>query len=416
LDDGAYLHFDGASWQSAKTGYQGDVLDLRVESEDSVFAITEQGSVIHYDGVHWSAQPVTPGPALRGIDTDLAGGIVIVGDAGRILRWNGAGWSHDLSPTKRDLRDVATLGPSLAIAVGQYALIEWNGDTWAPIAYGPPKDLNAIWSTSSGNAWSVGTFGVVLQREGNTGQWSAVNVPVLDDLHSIWGTSGGFLTAVGDSGTIIMASGDGIFTASPSPTKHNLHGVWGRSSTDIYAVGNAATVVHFNGIDWSLVTTGSLETSLQTIGGSAQEPWSLFSMGLHAVHLGPFLTVPDFASPRPNELWLNQTLEWTATGDTVASFQNYRMFGPTGSTAWSIMAPGALERFKLPDINAIENQLLFPNGTKRMVIYRVRHEGFDINKFDGRIFRLMDWRAWVLMTYLFDDNSTTVETGTVPGT
>ena len=79
------------------------------------------------------------------------------------------------------------------------------------------------------------------------------------------------------------------------------------------------------------------------------------------------------------------------------------------------MTPGELRNFKLPDLSAIEGIPIFTNGQKRSILYRVQHPEFDINDFDNRVFRLMDWRAWVLHSFTFDAPNQDVPTGTVPG-
>lgn len=415
LDDGSYLVWDGASWVTTLSGYSGDVLDVWADSDSNVFAATREGTVIHYNGQSWYPQPIPQGPPLRAIASDLDGGAIVVGDAGRILRWNGVGWSTDESPTSRDLRGVAALGAAHAVAVGSYTILEWDGLEWTEAAFGPPKDLQAVWANGVGDAWASGAAGVLLKRSQSSSSWVAVDVPVYETLHGLWGSSDGLIIGVGGRGTILLGSEESAFVAANSPTNRTLRDVWGRSAKDVYAVGDAATVIHYDGVGWSVVSQGSIESSLRTIDGAGPSGETIFAMGTHAVHLDRFLTVPTFTSPAPKGLWNKQSISWDAPGGGDASFHSFRIYGPNGALAWSIMAPGQPFWFGLPDLAKIEGLPIVPNGQKRLILYRIDHPDFDIDDYDSRIFRLMDWRAWALLTYLFDDPSQVVDTGTVPG-
>jgi len=415
LDDGSYLHHNGADWQEEDSGYGGDVLGLWAHGADSVFATTRQGTVIHYDGTYWSAQPVASGPPLNAVVSDNAGGAIVVGDGGRIMRWNGVGWTTDDSGTLHDLRGVNAFGPSGAVAVGAYVILEWDGNVWTETPFGPPKDLHAVWGPGAGDTWAVGADGIVLRRTASDGHWSAIGAPVYDDLYGLWGTSEGFVMAVGGGGRAIMSAGDGVFEVAQTPVQRTLRAVWGRSASDIYAVGDAATIVHFDGTAWSLVTEETLSTSLRALGGDPAGA-ELFAMGTHAVDLSPFLKIPTFANPAPNQAWNKTAISWSVKpGGGVASFNNLRLYGPSGALAWAIMAPGHLTDMTLPDLGKIEGLPLFPVGQKRVFLYRVQHPDFDIDGFDSRVFRLMDWRAWVIDSYTFDAADTSVPVDTVPG-
>lgn len=416
LDDGSYLHHDGASWKRVDSGYPGDVLDLAALATDDVFAVTEQGTVLHFNGEAWAAQPVAKGPALNGIASDAKGGVICVGEAGRILRHNGVGWSTDVAPTNKPLRDVVALGPSSAVAVGAYVILEYTDGVWTEAAFGPPKDLHAAWGAGVGDVWAVGANGIVLRRHAGSKKWKAVDVPFLDNLYDVWGTQDGFLVGVGAGGKVLMGTGNGQFEVVQTPTLRTLRGVWGRSPTDVYAVGDGATVVHYDGVSWSLTAEEKIETSLRAIDGVGSYGAELFAMGIHAVQLGPFLRVPIFSSPQFGSLWNRHDMSWTTDGTgPLASFNSMRIYGPTGALAWSIMAPGETRDFGLPDLGKIEGLPIFPNGQKRLILYRVQHPDFDIDGYDSRVFRLMDWRAWVLQSFLFDNPEAEVPTGTVPG-
>ncbi|MFT7625401.1 MAG: hypothetical protein ACI9WU_004592, partial [Myxococcota bacterium] len=418
LDDGSYLVDDGAGFGRVISGYPGDIYGLWAKTANDVFATTSRGGVIHFDGVGWSAQPVPTGAQLNAIRPDGGGGAWVVGDRGRILHWDGAGWDEPSEPvTARDIRDVHAFGPEAAVAVGAYVILNYENGLWSEVPFGPPKDLRAIWAPGAGDAWAAGADGVLLRRAASTGAWSAVNVPFYEDLNGIWGTADGALVAVGSGGRLVFGAADELEVVQ-TPTQRTLRDVWGRSDDDIYAVGDGATVVHFDGVDWKVLTENELEVSLRAIDGSGLVGDRVLAMGVHAVHLDPFMRVPSYQSPAPNQLWNQQNVSYSvAPNGAVASFDNVRIFGPDGAMAWGIMAPGHLASYTLPDLGKIEGLPLPPAGQKRFILYRVEHPDFDIDDFDSRVFSLADWRSWVLTSFMFDAEAqgSNVEVDTVPG-
>ena len=397
LDDGAWLHEAAGAWSAEKTGYPGDIEDALARSGKDVFAVTHEGGVIHYDGKAWTAQGVAPGPPLRAVQDDLAGGVVVVGDAGRVLRWNGSGWAADISGTKADLRDVVAIGPNAEVAVGRYSLLEWDGSAWTPVPFGPPKDLFAASRAGPGEVVAVGGSGVLLRRSAGAA-WKAVTVPFYDDLYGVAGTSAGLVVAVGAHGGVALGSADGTFTTMQAPTTRTLRDVVIRAADDVIAVGDAATVVRFDGGDWTLVSQQTIEATLRTVTAAGTE---VFALGSHAVHLGPFVTVPTFSSPVPDGPWDRARFTWAAPGGAEPSFHALRLYGQTGAVAWATMAPGWTTSFQLPNLlpEGIANP---PPGPKTVIGYRVQHPSFDIDSFDNRAFRLTDWSAWALYRFAFD--------------
>ncbi len=415
LDKGPYLVDEGAGFDKVLSGYAGDVHDVWAPKADHAFATTRSGTVIVWNGIGWSAQPVPTGNALNAVVPDGGQGAWVVGDEGRILRWDGAGWNTFDPVTDRDLRDAHAFGPEAAIAVGAYVILEYADGAWAEVPWGPPKDLHAVWAPGAGDAWAVGADGIVLRRAAATGSWSAVNVAFYEDLHGVWGTGDGALVAVGRGGQVLIGSGDELEVVS-TPTTRTLRDVWGRSADDVYAVGDAATVVHFDGTQWKVLTENTAEVSLRGIDGNTTGD-RLFAMGVPAVHLDPMMKIPTYVHPAPDQSWNQTTFAYdTPPHGAEPSFDNIRMMAQTGALAWSIMAPGHLDGFELPNLGKIDGLPLPPAGTKRLIVYRVEHPGFDIDAFDSRVFSISDWRSWVLLAFSFDQTTAPpVGVDTVPG-
>ncbi|HIA04340.1 MAG TPA: hypothetical protein EYN66_21010 [Myxococcales bacterium] len=406
LDSAPYLVKEGNVFAVKESGYPGDVLDLQVLDSDSVMAVTHSGSVIHFNGLSWYAQPVQRGPTLRGIDRDLAGGIVTVGDQGRILRWNKVGWSTDLSGTQNNLRDVVSTSPTSAIAVGQYVILSWTEGTWTPVSFGPPKDLHAVWGLPGSDLFAVGESGIVVRRDSDSSNWTSVNVPIHSTLRGVFGTASGLVMAVGDQGGCIVKEGNSEFALIETPTEHNLRDLWGRSNTDIYAVGDRATVLHYDGNTWEKLSEGTIESSLRAIHGTVSTTDLLLTMGTHSIHLGPFLGISRFESPTFGEIWDGHSFKWTVnpSGGAEPSFQAFRLYNASNRLFWSIIAPEWVNSFQLPDLAATAG-IPMPKAIKRLTGTKVLHNGFKIDEFDIRIYRLSDWRAWSLFGFLFDNPS-----------
>jgi hypothetical protein len=60
----------------------------------------------------------------------------------------------------------------------------------------------------------------------------------------VWGTSSRDYFAVGEGGVIIHYDGE-QWTTMTSPTSNYLYGVWGTSSANVYAVGDNGTILHY---------------------------------------------------------------------------------------------------------------------------------------------------------------------------
>ena len=402
LEDGPYLELEGTQFEPRVSGYTGDVLALHAASPTSVFGVTSQGSVIHYNGNSWWPQGLPNGAPLHGITDDGKGGLIVVGDNGRIARWDKTQWSTDVSPSSANLRDVAAPGALHAIAVGEYAILEYVDSGWTEIKSGPPKDLRAVWAQGVGPAWAVGSHGAVLRRDPFSGNWKALTVPFHNHLNSVWGNATGQVVAVGARGGVLMGDEQGLVLVE-TPTMRTLHDVWGRQANDVYAVGDGATVLHYNGDVWSTVSSQSINSSLRAITGSSPGGELVMAMGANVVQLGPFVDVPEFSSPAFGKIWNRTDVNWKVNGGASPSFAALRIYGPMGNLAWTITSAGWLNEYKLPDMQLIEGLQVVPPGMKRLFAYRIDHPTFSIDNYDQRAYRILDWEAWSIVHFLFDN-------------
>jgi hypothetical protein len=405
LDQGRWLTGLNDEWTWRSDGYPGDVLDVQALDADRAFATTRDGQILSWFGGQWTSQPVTTGEALYSVALDHAGGLIVVGERGRVVRWDGIAWQPEETGFERTLRGVASLGPDHAIAVGDYIIAESLADAWSIVPFGPPKELESVSAVPQSDAWAVGRHGAVLRRSIEDGSWATVTVPAFSDLHDVWSTSEGDVVAVGDEGVVIRRGVDGDWVRDLVETRRNLHAVYGRSRDDIWAVGDASIILRFNGQRWSELPVRDSALSLRGVSGTASGD-ALFALGIHAVHLDPFLTVPRFLQPRAGTMWSGRRIQWTDAGGNP-SFLSLRIYDATGNLAWSVMTPAFASDFALPNIGAYELGVL-PPGPKRMYVYEIEHVDFDIDGFDNRVFRLADWHAWVQATFAFDNPTASV--------
>ncbi len=247
------------------------------------------------------------------------------------LHWNGTAWSDTTSfvtALAGQIADgVADISPTDAYATGgglgsanEGEVAQWNGTTWTQVTVPLPQNdnlasnLDAISADSADDVWIVGTYELEVTSSDyaeetyslhwNGSSWSIVSMPlepgtnpdfeyVLNSVEAISPTN---VWAVGDAVNVAEPSGattliehwngtDWSIVSSPSPgTGSALGGVTASSATDVWAVGSytptgsstAQTLtLNWNGTAWSTVTSpnastgASVLTSVSTTAGGA---------------------------------------------------------------------------------------------------------------------------------------------------
>jgi hypothetical protein len=243
-----------------------------------------------------------------------------------VEHWDGTAWSVIPSPnvgtTGSELLAVSTASPTDVWAVGSVTgsvanvdrtLIEhFNGSAWSvvpsPNLSQEGDNLTGVAAISATNVWAVGWFEndaetailpLILHFDGTT--WSAVpNIPTNSNtilLHGIAARSATDIWAVGETGngpTNFALHFNGTqwsitpFAVFPSAGQQTLAGVASVSSTDVWAVGSFAPVnrsplktlaIHWNGTQWSKVTTPNVDAFLNRLFGvaaiSSKDVWAV---------------------------------------------------------------------------------------------------------------------------------------------
>jgi hypothetical protein len=210
------------------------------------------------------------------------------------------------SPVTTQLRGVWVVGRADAYAVGDQAILHYDGNRWAaPVGLpvlGLGASLSAVWARATddvfvsasgvvglpgdvlhfdGAAWTVdpssslalnaitgsptgeiyvagarGTTGVIRELAGGSWTESDVGGPTLS---GIWASADRAVAVRGQaSGVIWRSDSGGAWNAEVlPPTTPGLTAVWGSSDQDIFAVGRLGggtsqpTILHFDGTSWS---------------------------------------------------------------------------------------------------------------------------------------------------------------------
>lgn len=227
--------------------------------------------------------------AVYGVQALGSGQTLLAGTGGMSRRWSGESWDIlDVSPDAWlhgvwSDGDVGWLVGSRGRAWGLL-----NRRVWTPLDTPTDRDLLAVWSAPSGEAWAVGEGGTVLRHDGS--QWAPIpsgpNGGISADLRGVWGLDAHDIWAVGTAGTALHWDGD-RWTPSTEPASFSLNAVWGRAPNDVWAVGSGGTILHYDGAAWQPEFSGTAQ-ALHAVWGDASRVWAVGEHGaLLLKELGP---------------------------------------------------------------------------------------------------------------------------------
>ena len=135
---------------------------------------------------------------------------------------------------------------------------------------------------SAGRGLFVLTFlivGLILCVNDCQAEWKWQNpLPQGNDLNDIWGSSADNVFAVGNGGTILHYDGSN-WSGMSSGTSGYLYGVWGSSGDNVFAVGNGGTILHYDGSNWSAMTSGTIQGLNDVWGSSADDVFAVGWVG-----------------------------------------------------------------------------------------------------------------------------------------
>ncbi len=240
-------------------------------------------------------------------------------------------------------------GPNCILANNSY-MYEWNGSTWQRLnLYSPDptieKNINgslsgfSIFGFDTSDYWLTDAS-IIFHYTGNgiapTYREENIVSGYPKWLHSAWGTSSSDMYFVGDSGTILHFDGTN-WTRMSTPTTNSLGSIWGTSDNDIWADGfNPQTAVsellHYNGNAWS-------EINLQNIGNigpgvdGVGSVWEIDSASHKIVYIGG----SHVWHSKDNGAWESDSGQVT---NSVGGGEYIGIFGINGNSANDFMVAG----------------------------------------------------------------------------
>jgi hypothetical protein len=167
--------------------------------------------------------------------------------------------------------------------------------------------------------------------------WEWMNpLPQGNPLNGVWGISATDVFAVGDAGTILHYDGTD-WSAMSSGTTASLNGVWGSSAADVFAIGDDGTILHYDGTSWSAMTSNTAWTLFGVWGSSASDVFAVGGSG----------TIVHYDGTSWSDI-TSGTTEWLF-GVWGSSSTNVFAVGTGGAilhydgTDWSIMSSGTMD-------------------------------------------------------------------------
>jgi hypothetical protein len=175
------------------------------------------------------------------------------GDRGELIHFDGSVWERVESEADWSIYDIFGTSPQSIFAVGDGAILEYDGTEWESIGFNEWSYFRAVWASSEHDVFVAENSSKIFHYDGSA--WSEMELPAIMRLLDLWGASPDDVYAVGDSpGGMIHYDGSAwsIVDLSTAAANVNLTSISGSSSHDIYAVGYGK-VLHFDGTEWSAV-------------------------------------------------------------------------------------------------------------------------------------------------------------------
>ncbi|HET7612700.1 MAG TPA: hypothetical protein VFK26_02145 [Gemmatimonadaceae bacterium] len=235
----------------------------------------------------WTPVPGGTGVTLVDVSGTGAANIWAVGNDA-ILHYDGMSWSVAASGFSQNLAAVWAITPTDAWAVGSAGAIQhWDGASWTSVAGVTTSTLADVWGANASDVWAVGGdpvagTGEILHFDGTS--WTIIDTGT-GFVTGVWGSSpsdvwfvgvrkNGFASAHPE--TLFHFNGSSFALMSIGP--YDLYGVWGASPSDVWAVGadgdiGQAVVFHFNGIAWFETSIEDNQTLYSVWGTSHSDVW-----------------------------------------------------------------------------------------------------------------------------------------------
>lgn len=386
---------DGA-WDPVPTSAEDDLRAVWGTGDGVMWAVGDRGGIVWSDGGSWSRQPSPTRKDLLAVDGLGPGATWAVGRSGTVARWDGLKWTLEKTGTSKDLRGVAATADG-AWAVGWYTVLRRDASGWAKVAGAPAKDLHAV-AVAAGQVWAVGAHGAAIRFDGSG--WTEDTPPTTATLRGLWASDAGVVVAVGDGGTVLRHDDSGWGPVPDLPTKRPLRAVHGRfvdGQLELWVVGPDGLVLRHDGVAWHDESPAGTTTDLAGVWAPpAGEP---VAVGTRDLLIGPFMRVPQLAAA-PGTL-PGASFELLVDPGVDPHFRYISLESAYGLPLWILVIKGDVTGIELPDLKTLAGLDPLPEGPKRMRIYSVYMDGFDIDAYDAFDFGILSWHSWSVVEHPF---------------
>jgi hypothetical protein len=308
------------------------------------------------------------------------------------------GW-HWLNPEPQGnfLNAVWVAAPDDAWAVGEYAIMHWDGSDWSVHMMDKSLYLRSIFGFSEDNIWASGSNDLLLHWDGSA--WQKVPLETTGYLGTIWGISPDDIwMATNIKGMLYHFDGT-IWELFDTGTEQLFSKFWGAAADDIWAIGDQGSLLHWNGESWSVEDKtfyylddihGVSETDIRVIGcyDFYYPPFYKFGVVLRwdgtEWEIEDGWLNPDMSciwGAAPDDFWIGGNgmamYHWDGKQWKIFDFDNkwhvYDMGGTSGTDIWGCGAAGTLVHM---------------DGTG----WNAAHSGSQSHVYD--ICSLSPWNAW----------------------
>ncbi len=319
-DAGAIASYDGASWslRHMDTPHALQGVTAWKEGEQSfAMAVGNRGSEYRYAGGDW-----TGGYVSNTRWQDLMGGATgsaLYGiQGGQLMKYDGAVVDVP-TPGDLELSDLYCTDEDSLWVIGKSDidtfLARYEDGQWFSSWVTSMNIVSDIWVADRENVFVACDYGTIYQSEPQGGMAPVTAVQPVQHLHGIWGASAKSVYVVGDNGTISHYDGS-QWTGMTSGASAHLRAVWGASDTHVVAVGDGGAVLRWNGSSWQAMNPG-VDVDLTTVWTNGPDDIWVASTEDVLVHYtgGSWEVVPTGLSPAGiHALWGRDDDLWIAGG------------------------------------------------------------------------------------------------------
>jgi hypothetical protein len=389
--DAVFQRGASGDWEAVPTPPGDDLRGIH-GVEEQAWIVGDSGVILHRFGSFWAKQSVPTSANLLAVHGTASDAALAVGEDGVVLRWDGWTWESQESPTSRALHAVWGSADGHAFAAGWHVVMHRApGGAWTEIEVPLERAWNGVWGRDSSDVWVVGESGSALHFDGN--EWTAQALPTTKDLHGAWSDPGSPVVVVGEAGVMLVQQGAG-WTPLKTGTSRTLRTAWGREE-------GGELVVYVGGAGGTLIRVVAGEATFEDFQGSASEiqgVWAsadapgLTAVGTRSIVLGPFMQVPSIQAGTLTDAGIPMAIEVLPGPDPHFLYATIVL--ENGYPLWTLLIDGEVEGWTLPNLGVMAGLEPLPLATKRVWMYSVYREGFDIDAFSGLDLNSSDWRAW----------------------